>query len=141
VTAQLEGVDSAQPSAPTPRAIYAQWFPAHVVLPDSTTRSNVRVFVTDTGLLIFDHRPDAAYVRGAEADQLAEALFYSPMNWAATLVDQPRLPQPRVGFVLATDAGPVAVTPQLGCGCHLRGLKNWVPSWTGRSLPWGEVTA
>jgi hypothetical protein len=133
MTAQLDGIDSAQPSAPTPSAIYAQWFPAHVVLPDGSVRSSVRVFVTDVGLYIFADKPP-------EGD-LSGAFYFSPMDWEATLVMQPRLPQPRVGFALMTDDGQVGVTQQLGCGCHLRGLKNWVPAWTGRSLPWGEVPA
>jgi hypothetical protein len=130
MTAQLEGIDSAQPSAPTPRAIVAHWFPAHVVLPDGTTKASVRVFVTDVGLYVFDSRPVAD-------DDLAGALFFSPMNWPSTLVTYPKVPQPRIGFVLNTEAGPVAVTPMQGCGCHLRQLKNWVPSWSARSVAWG----
>lgn len=135
MTAQLEGIESAQPALPTPRAMVAQWFPAHVALPGDLTRSNVRVFITDVGLAVFDHRP-AVDVTG-----LTEALFFSAVDWSTTLLDTPKLPQPRVGFVIQTDAGPVAVTPQMGCGCHLRGLKNWVPNWTARTIPWGADDA
>jgi hypothetical protein len=130
MTAQLDGVDSAQPSAPTPRAIYAQWFPAHVTLPDGSMHDSVRVFVTDVGLYAFARRPEID-------DDLSGALFFAPMDWPTTLQTVWTFPTPRTGFVLTTDAGPVAVTPMLGCGCHLRQLKNWVPPWASRSIPWG----
>jgi hypothetical protein len=134
MTAQLDGIDSAQPSAPTPRAIVAQWYPAHVVLPDGTNRHTVRVFVTDVGLYVFAARP-------ASDDDLSQALFFSPMNWTSTLQFQPRLPQPRVGFTLETEAGTVAVSQMMGCGCGQRPLKNWVPMWAARTIPWGEGNA
>lgn len=134
MTAQLDGIDSAQPSTPTPSAIYAQYFPAHVVLPDGSARSSVRVFVTDVGLYVFDAKPE-------DGSNPTGSYFFSPMDWPATLEGQPRLPQPRVAFALKTEAGDVRVTQQLGCGCHLRSLKNWVPPWIGRSLPWGETGA
>lgn len=127
MTAQLDGIDPAQPDAPAPSAIYAQWFPAHVALPDGSAHGSVRVFVTDVGLYVFDHRPV----------DVSEALFFSPMDWPATTVRQPVLPLPRVAFALATEAGDVKITQMAGCGCHLRALKSWVPSWTARSLPWG----
>jgi len=131
MTAQLDGIESAQPTVPTPSAIMAQWFPAHVALPDGRALSNVRVFVTDIGLLVFQGRP---VVDTAPGDFAA---FFSPMDWPATLVVQPRLPQPRVAFELVTEAGPVKVTQQHTCGCHLRQLKNWVPSWTAHTMSWG----
>lgn len=134
MTAQLDGIDSAQPGAPIPSAIYAQWFPAHVALPDGGVRTTVRVFVTDVGLYVFAQKPPLD-------TELTGHFFFSPMDWAKTLAGQPTLPKPRVGFALITEAGPVAITQMLGCGCHLRGLKNWVPRWTARSLPWGEVRA
>jgi hypothetical protein len=125
MTAQLDGIESAQPTAPTPRAMYA--------LPNGMSYSSVRVFVTDFGLLVYDQKPDAA-------EPVTDgALFFSPMDWKATLAGQPSLPQPRVAFALETEAGTVRVSPQLGCGCHLRALKSWVPSWTSRSMPWGAT--
>lgn len=130
MTAQLDGVESAQPTTPTPTAMYAQWFPAAVQLPDGTAPHTVRVFATDAGLYVFAARP-------ADGD-LSSAAFFSPIDWPATLAVQPRLPQPRVGFVIVTEAGPVSVARMAGCGCHHRSLKSWVPAWTGRSLPWGD---
>ena len=133
MTAQLEDVDSAQPSLPTPTAQYARWFPAHVTLPDGTMRHSVRIYATNTGLFVFDHRP--------AVDDGSGALFASPIDWPATLLMQPALPSPRIGFQIETEAGTVAIGQMQGCGCHLRDLKNWVPSWAARTLPWGEAGA
>jgi hypothetical protein len=134
VTAQLDDVVSAQPSTPTPTAQYARWFPAHVTLPNGQARHSVRVHATDTGLYVFATRPPAD-------DDLSGALFWSPIDWPATLELTPALPTPRLGFQIVTDAGTVAVGQMVGCGCHLRDLKSWVPSWTSRTLPWGEASA
>jgi len=130
MTAQLDGIESAQPTAPVPSAIVAQWFPAFVALPSGVTQANTRVFITDVGLMIFDRRPDGD-------DPVSQALFWSPMDWPATQQAYPSQPQPRISFRVETEAGSVGITPQTGCGCHLRNLKNWVPSWTARSIPWG----
>jgi hypothetical protein len=133
MTAQLDGIASAQPTAPTPSAVYARWFPAVVQLPDATEVTDVvLVYATDAGLFVFNQRP------ATDAD-LSGVLFCSSLDWPATLAVQPSLPQPRLGFVLHTVAGPVRISPVMGCGCHLRALKNWHPSWAGRSLPWGQA--
>lgn len=133
MTAQLEGIESAQPTTPTPTAMIARWFPAHVQLPPGETmpgqhtNTTMLVYATDVGLFVFDHRPPSD-------DNMTGEVWFSPIDWSRT---RSGLPAPRIAFEVYTEAGPVKVTPMGGCGCHLRNLKNWHPSWSARSIPWG----
>lgn len=127
MTAKLDGIVTAQQSAPTPARMMKDWFPAAVKLPGETDlRAPVRIQATDVGLFVFEHRPvDETDLR---------PLFFSPIDWSMTTNV---LPPRNVPLNVATEAGMVNVVAMAGCGCAYAALKYWVPSWASRTIQWG----
>lgn len=118
-----------------PERVYAEYWPASVLMPDGTIRRRVRVYLTDTGAHLFFTKP---------VDELAPG-FTAPIDFEAT--DPPNLHAFNVGvdIVLARQvhvqvdglqALPLMViTPTGGCGCGTT-LKSWRPSWSHEVSPW-----
>jgi len=118
-----------------PRRVYAEFWPANVLMPDRTIRRRVRAYLTDTGVHLFFTKP---------TDELAPG-FTAPIDYAAT--EPPNLHAFNVGvdIVLANQkhvvvdglqAPPLLViTPTGGCGCGTT-LKTWRPSWAHEVSPW-----
>lgn len=124
---------------PRPSAVYSSWFPAIVRVPTADggrhTINNAKVLATPEGVYVYDRVP-------LDPRQEAEVTpaWFAPVNYGNT-------PQPptgikaRNGITLATDGGPVIVTPLGGCGCSARKLRDWSPSWATvvRAWPAEEV--
>lgn len=117
-----------------PSTVYAEYWPANVLMPDGTIRRRVRVYLTDTGAHLFFTKP---------VDELAPG-FTAPIDFEAT--NPPNLHAFNVGvdIVLASEqpegqalqALPLMViTPTGGCGCGST-LKSWKPSWSRSISPW-----
>jgi hypothetical protein len=119
-----------------PERVYAEYWPAGVLLPDGTTRRNCRVYLTDTGVHIFFTKP---------TNELAPG-FTAPIDFAAT--DRPDLHARNVGvdivlFAQTVDSegnGDMAndllvITPVGSCGCGST-LKTWRPTWSHEVSPW-----
>lgn len=122
-------------TAPTkierPTTVYAEYWPAHVLLPGGEIRRRVRVYLTDVGVIIFFTKP---------TDDLVPH-FHAEIDLAAT--PRPDIHAFNVGVDvylarpeddgLPPDA--LIITPTGGCGCS-SALRHWKPSWTGQVSPW-----
>jgi hypothetical protein len=118
-----------------PERVYAEYWPANVLMPDGTIRRKVRVYLTDTGAHLFFTKP---------SDELAPG-FTAKIDYAAT--EPPDLHAFNVGvdIVLANQAHVVVdgqherpmlvITPTGGCGCGTT-LRTWRPSWSHEVSPW-----
>lgn len=120
-----------------PERVYAEYWPANVLMPDGTIRRRVRVYLTDTGAHLFFTKP---------VDELAPG-FTAAIDFEAT--DPPNLHAFNVGvdIVLAETAELklgtesfdlhrlLVITPTGGCGCGTT-LKSWRPSWSHEVSPW-----
>lgn len=118
-----------------PSRVYADYWPAHVLMPDGTVRHRVRVYLTDTGAHLFFTKP---------VDELAPG-FTAKIDYSAT--QPPDLHAFNVGVdivlfaeVADENGGDMAnelmvVTPTGGCGCGST-LKTWKPTWAGEVSPW-----
>lgn len=104
-----------------PTAMKAVWFPATVILPDTTEQLRVcKVYATDAGLVVYQ-RTDAGITE----------VFRSPIDYDRTA--KPR--HPRNGFEVYTDDGTVRVTANGGCGCG-NPLKRWSPDFARKAVRW-----
>jgi len=120
-----------------PSRVFAEYWPANVLMPDGTIRRRVRVYLTDTGVHLFFTKP---------VDELAPG-FTAQIDFAAT--EPPNLHAFNVGVDIAlanqkhvqVDALQVTplmvITPTGGCGCGTT-LKTWKPSWATSVDPWPE---
>lgn len=116
-----------------PSTVYAEYWPANVLMPDGTIRRRVRVYLTDTGAHLFFTKP---------VDELAPG-FTAPIDFEAT--DPPNLHAFNVGVdikiqdELPEGGSPIVstmvITPTGGCGCGST-LKSWKPSWSRSISPW-----
>lgn len=119
-----------------PRRVYAEYWPANVLMPNGTIRRRVRVYLTDTGAHLFFTKP---------VDELAPG-FTAAIDFEAT--DPPNLHAFNVGVDIAlvppSDLGDafvgsvhplMVITPTGGCGCGTP-LKSWRPSWSHEVSPW-----
>lgn len=116
-----------------PQRVYAEYWPANVLMPDGTIRRRVRVYLTDTGAHLFFTKP---------VDELAPG-FTAPIDFEATA--PPDLHAFNVGVDIALarpcppeDGDPIqlmVITPTGGCGCGTT-LKSWRPSWSHEVSPW-----
>lgn len=118
-----------------PSTVYAEYWPANVLMPDGTIRRRVRAYLTDTGVHLFFTKP---------ADELAPG-FTAPIDFEAT--NPPNLHAFNVGVdivlfaeVVTAEGGDMAnetmvITPTGGCGCGTT-LKTWRPSWAHAISPW-----
>ncbi len=126
--------ESAPAPIPAPTVLYHQpWFPASVVLPGENRRqrNDLKVFVTDAGLFIYDRVP----VENPRQEADPAPAFFSPIVWEKT-----RRPATGIrslnGISLVTEAGTVTLTPMGGGCCSLRDLRDWFPTWANRIQPW-----
>lgn len=119
-----------------PARVYAEFWPASVLMPDGTIRHRVRVYLTDTGVHLFFTRP---------TDELAPG-FTAPIDFAATAppdiharnvgVDIALVPPSDLADAFTGNAHPMLViTPVGSCGCG-SSLKTWRPSWSHEVSPW-----
>jgi hypothetical protein len=119
-----------------PRTVYAEYWPASVLMPDGTVRHRVRVYLTDTGAHLFFTKP---------MDELAPG-FTAPIDFAATTppnihahnigVDIMLAPPDDLADAYGDGARPLlVVTPGGGCGCGST-LKSWRPTWAHAVSPW-----
>lgn len=119
-----------------PERVYAEYWPANVLMPDGTIRRKVRAYLTDTGAHLFFTKP---------TDELAPG-FTAAIDYAATT--PPDLHAFNVGvdivlFEPTTGAegdvdmanAVMVITPTGGCGCG-NTLKTWRPSWAHEVSPW-----
>lgn len=102
--------------------IYAQWFPASVLLPDKSVLYRARVYATDEGLKVFTRKP---------VDGVTPA-WESGIDFEAT--PKPDMNVRNNGLDFTTEAGLAVVTPTGGCKCG--GMSRWVPAWATNSSPW-----
>ncbi len=122
-------------AAPVPTAYRAEWWPAHVRLPDHVQAVPLaRVYATTEGLYVFTRRPP----------QAERATGGTPFWWARLLYD--KTPKPVTGYPardagipLVTEVGTVTVTPLGSCGCG-HSLKAWRPQWAQRNEAWESGT-
>ena len=119
-----------------PERVYAEYWPANVLMPSGVVRRRVRVYLTDTGAHLFFTKP---------VDELAPG-FTVAIDFEAT--DPPNLHAFNVGVDIALVAPPdlgdafvgsvhplMVITPTGGCGCGTT-LKTWRPSWAHEVSPW-----
>lgn len=105
-----------------------------IVLPSETRqRNNLKAFIADTGLYIYDQAP-------ADAQDPPTPLWWSPIDWS-------RARRPGTGMMagagihIPTEAGTVSITPLGGCGCSHRALRDWFPTWAQRVEAWPAPSA
>jgi hypothetical protein len=129
-----EALDEADPRITEPATVYAEFWPATILIPDSLipggeTRRRVRVYLTDTGLHVFYAKP---------SDELAPDLS-APIDFART--PRPDINARNVGvdvYILAGDEQvekPIVITPTGGCGCGAS-LRYWRPTWSHDTSSW-----
>jgi hypothetical protein len=116
-----------------PQRVYAEFWPANVLMPDGTIRRKVRAYLTDTGVHLFFTKP---------VDELAPG-FTAPIDFETT--DPPNLHAFNVGVdIKIQDEVPeggspivslLVITPTGGCGCG-NTLKTWRPTWSHEVSPW-----
>lgn len=122
---------------PAPPAVYLSWFPAIVSVPTITNGvvgrrqlNNVKVFATPTGVYVYDRVP-----LEPRQDGEPTPAWFAPVNYGAT-PEPPSGIKARNGITLVTDQGAVVITPLGGCGCSMRNLRDWSPSWAGTVQAW-----
>lgn len=117
----------AAPEIPTPTKIKAAWFPAIVQLPGETTvHHKAKVYAAVEGLYVYFAVPVG---EGSVTPD-----FFSPVDYTAV----PKPPtgwRARNGFRIPTEAGPVTITLDSGCGCS-HPLKRWVPPFATKIVVW-----
>lgn len=119
-----------------PQRVYAEFWPATVLMPDGSTRRKVRVYLTDTGAHLFFTKP---------TNELAPG-FSARIDYSST--EPPNLHAFNVGVDIVlllpvtseqgdVDLSPalLVVTPTDGCGCGTP-LRSWRPSWSHEISPW-----
>ena len=114
-----------------PQRVYAEFWPANVLMPDGTIRRRVRAYLTDTGVHLFFTKP---------VDELAPG-WSAPIDFDVT--DPPDLHAFNVGVDIKIqdelEGAPIVsllvITPTGGCGCG-NTLKSWRPSWSHEVSPW-----
>lgn len=110
----------------SPSAVYRQWFPAIVVLPDGTRFLKAKVFATDAGLIIYTQ------------DRLPDPAFSSPILLDKTETPGTDYASEQRGHVIVTEAGTVTVTKLNVCStCGMHRIRNWRPVWTAFEKAWG----
>lgn len=114
--------------APEPTAIKLVWLRASAVLPGGANPLHDRkIYIAwsetaGTGLYIYKTVPEDGWTPE----------YYAPMP------DQPeplRGAMARNGITLATDRGPVIITPSGACSCSAP-LKRWTPQFAQRMVRW-----
>lgn len=122
---------------PTPSAAYRSWFPAIVSVPvvkDGVAgryqHNNVKVFATPEGVYVYDQVP-----LEPRQDGVPTPKWFAPVNYGKT-PEPPRGIKERNGVTLVTDQGAVVITPLGGCGCGMRKLRDWSPSWASVVQTW-----
>lgn len=129
-----EALDEADPRIAVPTTVYAEYWPATILIPDALipgteTRRRVRAYLTDAGLIVFYTKP---------TDELAPDLF-APIDFERT--PKPDINARNIGvdvYVLAGEEQvptPIVLTPNGGCGCG-NSLRYWRPSWARDTSPW-----
>jgi hypothetical protein len=129
-----EALDEADPRISVPATVYAEYWPATILIPASLipggeTRRRVRAYFTDTGFHVFYTRP---------SDELAPNLS-APIDFART--PKPDINARNVGvdvYVLAGEEqvpDPIVLTPNGGCGCGAS-LRFWRPTWAHDTSSW-----
>lgn len=128
-----EATAEADPRIAVPTTVYAEYWPANIVIPHldrgPEVRHRVRVYLTDTGLHVFYSRP---------SDELDPNLS-APIDYART--PKPDINARNVGVDVFTLAGgepvdkPIVITPTGGCGCSST-LRTWRPTWARDTSPW-----
>lgn len=118
---------SARSSTPQPQYITASWWPANVQVPNDggTTFTDVRVYATDVGLVIYD-APNREIWRSAIDYATAAAPSGNPRT---------------EGHTVETADGTVYIgLTVVSCGtCGGGALKTWEPAYAGRVVPWGPT--
>lgn len=112
---------------PVPTKIYRTYFPAGVNVPGVTQRLRGKVFVTDTGLYVYQTR---------NALNEAEPDFHSPIIFNETPDPPTDYAAGQSGWWITTAAGKVLVRKLGGCPCSFRTLKAWTPTWAVRETAW-----
>jgi hypothetical protein len=102
--------------------IYAQWFPATVLLPDKSVIHRARVYATDEGLKVFTRKPEDGVTPQWQAD----------IDFSQT--SQPDMQIRNNGIDFETTEGLAVVTPTGGCKCG--GMSRWIPAWATNTSPW-----
>lgn len=124
-----EATAEADPRIAIPTTVYADYWPATVLLGDEVRR-RVRVYLTDTGLHLFYTKP---------SDELVPS-FSAAIDFDRT--ERPNLNARNIGvdvYTLDTDGepvnAPIVITPVGGCGCGAS-LRFWRPTWAHDTSPW-----
>lgn len=122
---------------PTPSAVYLSWFPAIVSVPvirdgvpGRHQYNNAKVFTTPEGVYVYDRVP-----LEPRQDGTPEPQWFAPVNYGKT-PEPPTGIKARNGITLVTDQGAVVITPLGGCGCGMRKLRDWAPSWASVIQVW-----
>jgi hypothetical protein len=111
----------------SPTAIYRQWFPAVVVLPDGQRLQKAKAYATDAGLIVYTQA------------QLPDPVFTSPILLDKTSKPGTDYASEQRGHVITTEAGKVTVTKMNACStCGLHRIFNWKPVWALNERAWGE---
>lgn len=113
-----------------PSTVYAEYWPASVLMPDKTVRRNVRVYLTDTGAHLFFTKPLNELAPGFTAQIDFEATRPPDIHARNVGVDIQLEP-------LEIEDGPtlLVITPVGQCGCGST-LKSWRPTWAHSVSPW-----
>lgn len=121
----------AQPEIDRPTTVYAEYWPAAVLLPSGEIRRRCRVYLTDTGLQVFYTRPVNDMIPG----------FTAPIDFSLTAKPDIHARNVGVDVVIVDDLdgepipSTVVITPQGGCGCGAS-LRYWRPTWAHDTSPW-----
>lgn len=126
-----EALDEVDPRITPPTTVYAEYWPATILVPwpGGEIRRRVRAYLTDTGLHVFYTKP---------SDELAPDLS-APIDFART--PRPNINARNIGVDVFTLAGgepvadPIVLTPNGGCGCGAA-LRHWRPTWAHDTSPW-----
>lgn len=118
---------------PTPRTldtepayITAEWWPANILLPDGRTLTDVRVYATDLGLIVYD-RPGHEVFRSAIDYTTAPRPTGDPITSGNQV-------QTADGIVYVA----LTIVQCASCG-NSTGLRNWTPAYAGSIVPWGPT--
>lgn len=125
-----------EPQIERPTTVYAEYWPAHVLMPDGSIRRNVRVYLTDTGVHLFFTRPSDELAPGFTAQIDFEATAAPDIHANNVGVDIALVLPPGLGDASGEGVHPLLViTPKGSCGCG-NTLKTWRPTWAHAISPW-----
>lgn len=123
------------PQIERPTTVYAEYWPAHVLMPDGSIRRNVRAYLTDTGVHLFFTKPSDELAPGFTAQIDFEATAAPDIHANNVGVDIALRGLPHVAVDAMAVQPLLVITPKGSCGCG-NTLKTWRPTWAHAISPW-----